>query len=151
MPYIRVFARETRLKQREFLPFVPIIGKQRLRHYLFIFIKKKKKNFPFTHSSVAKEELETPPFFSHIECKFTRQEHIKRWKKFSGLIFFLQFILCDKLPYICVHFWEKGSFLIQPFQFNLFYVFKRYSWVWHIFYAAEKGLFPCRNWVQIYV
>ena len=41
-------------------------------------------------------------------------------KKISGLNFFLQFIMFDKLPYICVHFWEKKVFIFNstpPIQY----------------------------------
>ena len=44
-----------------------------------------------------------------------RARTYQKIKKIFGLIFFLQFIMCHKLPYICVHFWEKSDhFQLNP-------------------------------------
>ena len=100
MVYIRVLASATRLQQRNFPPIVATkIGKQRSRHCPFILIKKQ-KTYPFTFSSVAM----TPHFFFAYRMQIHRARTYQKVKKFSGLVFFLQFFICYKLPYICVQF-----------------------------------------------
>ena len=57
------------------------------------------KKYPSTHSSLAKNVTRnTPNSFSHKECKFTGQEHIKKSKRSLDSIFFYNLLYAIKCP-----------------------------------------------------
>ena len=122
IPYVRYIALYLRLRElnttqtKGFSPIVvTTIGKQRPCHCLFIFIKKQ-NTYPFTQNSVAKKVTRnTPIIFSHIECKFTGQEHIKKKKKKFGLNFFYLSLCAINYPTFASTFEKKSdNFQLNP-------------------------------------